>query len=179
MSSGQINLISEKRQGSFKEQQRIKILKFFALGCLGFVAFISVITFLLTTAVPLNKIKKEQENTNVSLSSLQGKSAKLYTVNERILHISKILKNRRDYSLLIDSVLKNVPTEVSINSVDIDDKDLLITVNSFSLKQINQFLNNFSDLSEDGKIFSKVTIKNLSSNRSNGTYTISLKATLI
>lgn len=179
MNSGEINFISGGKKGSFREQQRTKIFKFVALGSLGFVASISIITFLLTALLPMGSIKEEQNRTRRETSSYQAKFAKLHTVNERIMHISEILKKRKNFPSLIDKVLTNIPSDVSIVSMNMDEKELLITANSFSLKQINQFINNFSQLAEEEKSFNKIFIDNLSANHKSGTYSISLKVSLI
>lgn len=174
-----INLLQQKDDQLIKKQERLKILKLTAGISLAVVAFLSIIIFILNMQFSVTSIKNEQNSIINSISSLKDKSAKIVLVNDRIKGISEILKQRKDYSGLIEKVLVLVPSRAKITSFEISKDTLSMTVSSNSLLSINTYLNDMIKLSQDEKLIKSLAIKGITVNFKTGEYNLSINATVL
>lgn len=174
-----INLLQQKDDQLIKKQKRLKILKLTAGIFLAVVAFFSIIIFILNTQFSVSSIKKEQNSVINSISSLKEKAAKIILVNDRIKGTSEILSKRRNYSNIIQTVLKSVPSEAKTASLDINKDTLNMTVSSNSLLSINTYLEDMIKLSQEGKLIKSLAIKGITVNLKTGEYNLSISTTIL
>lgn len=174
-----INLLQQKDDQLIKKQKRLKILKLAAGISLAIVAFFSIIIFILSTQFSVSSIKKEQNSVINSISSLKEKAARIILVNDRIKGTSEILSKRRNYSNLIQTVLKSVPSETKTASLDINKDILNMTVSSNSLLSINTYLEEMIKLSQEGKLIKSLAIKGITVNLKMGEYNLSISTTIL
>ncbi|RJQ24929.1 hypothetical protein C4577_06680, partial [Candidatus Parcubacteria bacterium] len=119
-----INLLQQKDDQLIKKRKRVKILKLAAGISLSLVALFSIIIFILNMQLSVTSIKSEQNSIINSISTLKDKAAKIILVNDRIKGISEILKQRKNYSNLIETVLASVPSGAKITSLEINKENL-------------------------------------------------------
>ena len=173
-----INLISNQDRESVEKRKRVKIVRVIAIIALFFTAFISILTFALNQQISLSGLKKEQNSILQSMSLLSNRSAKLYFVNDRLKNILEILKQRKSYISIVNTILGDIPSEVSATALEVDKDNILLTVSSNSLFPMNKFLNNFIDLSFKKHLVKDVTIETLTIDKEGG-YSLSVKAKLL
>jgi len=176
--STDINFLLKTDEESLKRRKRIKILNAIAIISLIIVVSISLGIFVLIQAANPLSIKNEQNVVLGKISQFQTRQAKLFAVNDRIENIDKILKIRKDLSNTMNELLAKVPSGMSINDFEIDDKSVIISGRSNSLYAIGEFINNLSNMAYQKGIIKSLTLNSLSLDLSSNTYQVSIKSDL-
>jgi hypothetical protein len=176
--SANINLLLRTDEESLKRKRRIKILNFAAVISLMIVGLISLSLFMLIQVVSPESLGKEQENALREISQFQSRQAKLLILNNRVENIDKILKIRKDLSKTTNSLLAKIPSELSIDDFEVDDKSVIITGQSKSLFVIGEFINNLTDMVRNKEIIKSLTLNSLALDEGKNTYQISIKSDL-
>ena len=177
--SNDINLISNKDAASLNAKKRLKQIRIIAIASLVVVALLSIIIFIINSQTSLSGIKKDQNSTIQSISYLNKKSAKLAIINNRLKDISDIMEKRKNYTNTINTLLQLMPPGVSTTTLELSKKDVVLIVHSNSLLSIDKFLNSIIDLSSKKQVISSVIIESLIINQKTGSYSLSLKTTLL
>jgi len=171
-----INLVKGDTRENLGRAKRTFILRIISIVFLSFIFFLSVVLFLLNLRVSVNSIKKDQAATLRSISLEKNKFAKLNLINDRLKGIRDILRDRKNYTNTLDTLLSQIPQGVTTSSLRIEKKDVTLTVNSLSLLPINRFLNNIIDLSVKKSVVKDMTIESLTIDSKTGIYSLSVKA---
>lgn len=174
--STNINLLLHADEKSLKQKKRIKILNLAAVVSLVSVGLISLSIFILTQAINSSSVRKDQEDISRLMSQFQDRQAKLFVLNNRIENISKILKIKKDLSKITGSLLVKIPSSMSIDNFEVNDKSIIITGQSKSLSVIGEFINNFTDMVRKKEIIKSLTLNSLALDLSKNAYQISIKS---
>ncbi len=174
-----INLISNKDASALKEKKRLKQVRTAAIGSLVTVAIVSILVFVINSQSSLASIKKDQNSTLTNISYLNKKAAKLAVVNSRLKDISAILEKRKNYTNAINTLLQLMPPGVNTTTLELEKNDVTLIVNSKSLLSLDKFLNSTIDLASKKQVITGVKIESLTVNTKAGTYSLSIKATLL
>ena len=174
--SESINLVSGKSYQLEKELKRLKIIRIAAVTSLVFVSFISILLFIITVTLPISAVKKDQQQTLSNIGVLDKKLIKFSLINDRINNISDIMKKRKNYSLISDSLFSKAPSNLSIDDFSIESDKVNLTVSDTSLITINQFIDDIIIFGDTGKIIKNVSIQSLILNVSSGKYSLSMQA---
>jgi len=174
-----INLISNKDVASLKAKKRLKLTRTIAIASLVIATLLSIIVFIINTQTSLSSIKKDENSTLQSISYLNKKTAKLAIINNRLKDISDILEKRKNYTSAINTLLQLMPPGLSTTTLELSKKDVLLVVHSNSLLLIDKFLNSIIDLSSKKQVISSVTIESLTTNQKTGSYSLSVKTSLL
>lgn len=173
-----INLLVGKDANYLRQKKLLSLVRIIAFTSLGIVAILSVIVFFLNSQFSLASVKSQEDAVLQNLSSFSKKQAKLFIVNNRITNIATILNRRADYYKILSLILDRVPTDVSINRIEIDKKKISLTVSSNSLSPINILINNFVDMVRKKETITSLVLNSLTLNAKTGRYSISLDASL-
>ncbi len=148
---GDINLAIGQTKGSSKKQ-RIQLVKIVSYTVLIIVAISSLITFFINLQLSLNSINKQQTQILQSLASNDATAVKLYLLKSRLDDVSAIINNRKKFNDQAKTILSLVPENVTVTSIHIDDNGISVGVDSKSLLDLNNFLNNCLKLETDHKL---------------------------
>jgi hypothetical protein len=173
-----INLLLCTDEESLKHKKRIKTLNSFAIGSLICVGLISLGIFVWVQAINLESIRKEQEDVLTKMSGLQSRQVKLFVLNNRVENINKILETRNDLSKTANDLLTKIPSNLSVDNFEVDDKSVAISGQSKSLAVIGEFINNLTDMVYKKEIIKSLTLNSLMLNEGRNIYEISIKADL-
>jgi len=176
--SANINLLLRTDEESSKRKKRIKILNFAAVASLMGVGLISLSLFILIQVINPKSFRKEQEDVLMKISQFQSRQVKLIVLNNRIENIDKILKIKKDLSKTMSSLLTKIPSKLSIDDFEVDDKSVTITGQSKSLFAIGEFINNLTDMVRNKEIIKSLTLNSLILDEGRNTYQISIKSDL-
>lgn len=177
MSSIDINLAGVGPAISAKNKKLVRLRR----GSLAFIVMVgalSVILFVLNLFSPLNSIKKEQDGLLASITASQEKAVKIAIVNERASSISKIYKERPDYTNVLDLAVRNISEGVTTSGLNIDESSVTITVSSSSLLSLNNFLNSLIDDASQNSQVKSVSMESLSASDISTFYLMSVKINL-
>lgn len=174
-----INLVPGKRKIALEQKKLVARLRLFSIILLALTVFSSVLLFFLKLQSTLPSLQREKNMLLTNLTLLSQKSAKLLLMKNRLNEVAIIEKKRQRLDELIGSVLEGVPVGVSLGSLNIDKKTVLITASSSSLSSVNIFLDRLVDKVVKGKIFSKITLDGLSVDSKANRYIIALTLELL
>lgn len=174
-----INLVTGKSFDLEKQQKRIKIAKVVAIFSLTVVVLISLILFLITFFLPISSVKKTEQETLTNISLLHKKLVSFYLVKDRIDNIATTIDKRENYGIVSSAVLQKVPSQLSIETLSIDDKILTVVVTGTSLIPINQVIDDLVVMSNQKKLIKNLLIQSLSLSAQTGRYSLSLQADVL
>lgn len=173
-----INFVLPKGQEFLEQQKRAKTINLIATSFPIMVGIISLILFLITQAINPVSIKEQQEETINKIAKLQDRKIKLFIVNDRLDNISELLKGRRNFADNISTLLSRMPSQVSLENLEIDDKQILITASSVSLRSIDEFINNLIVMAEEKEVIHSLFLDSLTFEEGKNNYLVSLKSEL-
>ncbi len=177
MSSKDINLVS---QTGFtpKKDKRLNGLRRVAIVLICLVGLVSIFAFILNLASPLNSIKKQQDLALASINAKQQTAVKIAIINERVSSISKIYKDRPDFTQVLNLVLSKVTSDMTTSGLNIDESSVTVTLSSPSLLPLNNFLNSLIDSAKKSDEIKSVSLDSLSVSDSSLSYLMSVKIQL-
>jgi hypothetical protein len=172
--SNSINLITPQKEGLERRQRTVKILRIISISFLLATFLLSLILFIISSRLSISDIKKQENSASDSLGLVHNKFAKLILVKDRMDNIQIIIKQRKNYQNLINSILKVVPQDSSINSLGIEKDKITLIVSSPSLLSINKFLDDIVTFSKNKKVINNVIINSLTVDQGLGRYILSV-----
>lgn len=171
-----INLLKKE---SRTQEKRVKILRIISVVAAGTVAIFSIALFVFNRQSTLDPIKREQNVVLQNLSFLSEKEAKLSLLNDRLNNLENILGFRKNYIKSVNSIIDELPSDVSTTSLSLDKDGILLIASSNSLSSINTFLNSLIDLSEKKHLIKDLIIESLTVGTTGIRYSLSIKAKLL
>lgn len=174
-----INLVRAQDRENLQRRKKIFILRAISITFISFVGIVSIILFILYARISVSSIKKEQALAAQNIVLQKDKLAKLNLLNDRLRGIKEILKERKNYTTTLNSLLEQVPVGATTSSLSINKSSVSLTVTSSSLLPINKFLNNIVDLYTKKHLIREIVIESLTVDTRSGTYSLSVKAKTI
>lgn len=173
----EINFVTVQKQIiSPSEAAKIQKARYFAFGSLFIVALLSIMLFIGIAFSPLDSLKNEENTLLSTITGMHDKYTKMLLLNQRVTEISQLLNTRPSYDKTIDSLLKQAPTSVSLQSVNINNGTMTAKVISSSLDDINTFLTNVQ--TNDKTKFKKIVITDVDLIQDQAVYACTLTVTL-
>lgn len=174
MNKSQINLVSMQRSNSL-ERNRVVILRSLSIIFLSFVAFFSILLFILGSRISVENVKRQQKEALQKITLLKERAAKYTLLNDRLRIIKTLVVSRKDPKLTLDSILGQLPPQVNVRGLTVDRDGVTLSITSNSLLPINEFLSRVTTNLEK-KVIREMTIEGLTIDSQTGIYTLSLKA---
>lgn len=173
-----INLIRSKTQTPFAVLlDKISIIRLLSFGTLFIVSALSICFFLLVSFSPLPNIQKEEKQKIAVLQSLRTRTSTLLGVQDRLINIQTFLPARPNLDRFIQSLKKQLATDLSMDTLQIDHKTIDITVSTPSLESLNSFLTSLEKNDSD-PLYSRVTVNQLMTDIKSNKYIVRLSLNL-
>ena len=173
-----INLILPKDKEFVERQKKGKALNTIAIVFPILIGIISLAVFLITQAINPTAIRRQQDETINEIAKLQDKKIKFFIVKDRLGNIDSILKNRINFAENINNLLSKTISGVSLVNLDIDNKQVVLTLSSFSLKSLDEFINSLIVMVEKKDTIRSLKLDSLTFNEIENEYLISLSSDL-
>ncbi len=161
-----INLLYSKRRGALGALTRkIKIIRFIAISLLLVAGVMSVSVFLLVLASPLPRLKQEENTLLESLSRQHEKITKQTLIVNRLDEISQIVTKRpkfRDFMLIFT---KDIPKELEIASLEVEQKTLKITLETKSLPSLDTYIETLKRIGKEDKRVARIIMNSFGSSK--------------
>lgn len=170
-----INLI-EGEKTNLARKKRIFILRILSLVFVFSVAFFSILLFIINSRISLESVKREENSTLQKILFFKDRSAKFNLVSDRLKNITALLNSRKKYTVVLNTILQQVPSDVRLTGFTINKDDVLVTAASVSLLSINKFLDSFTSISQQKHAVKDMVIEGLTLDRQTGIYSLSIKA---
>lgn len=168
-----INLVTNTDKTG-RNSKRVKNLRYFSFIFLFLVAVSSFLLFIINIRLSVNSVRNEQEQVINSLGNFDQTASRVIALNTRLNEIDKILQNRKEYQVIVDSVIANLSENITVSEFSIDDSEFRLIVLSTSLLQLNDFLNKTLELQSQENVES-INLENLSIVQNQFTMTIVIK----
>lgn len=175
----EINLIKKQKKDHEQQLRTAHIAQAVAVLSVLLLLASGIVLYLLKQSYNTQALETEQTQAQAAIQSMHPKAVKLLLTRDRISSIEKILKQRGAFNQATNEILSRVPSDVSLKSFSLDGSKLTITATSASLNSIDQLIQGLVAISGPKKLLSTVMLDGLSTNISDGTYTVNLEATQI
>ncbi len=176
--SDNINLISQKTKGFEQQKKIVKRLHIVSIVCLSLVLLVSIILFTLKLGSNQTSLDKEKDSLSTDISRLSSKIVKLLFISDRLTGISDIISKRPIIEKIILSLTSEMSKDMTIDSLNIKDKEVSLSVASASLLTLGNFLDRIKTQAIDKKSFTKITLENLALQEKTGNYLLSITINL-
>ncbi len=174
-----INLLPKKEGVNLENDQAALILRRISLGILSLTVLTTVFLFVLVIQSPLSRTKQEENALLTKLGEFKIQISRSVIIDERLLAIASILRQRNHFEKYIQAILDTVPLSVSITSLEVDKKTIQMTGNSPSLSEVNAFLDSLVTIQKDKKLIASVFLESFSSDAKSGKYYFTVKITIL
>lgn len=174
-----INLLLKKDEEKLNKKRQLRFLNIIAFTSILIVGLLSIIIFLFISGVNSGSLKKQEEDTLRKITSLKDKHAKLFILKYRIKNIAEILNAKKDLPKKSSTLIGQMPRDLSIGNLNIDEKTTSISFSADSLSDIARFIDNLVSLAKRKELISSLTLSYLIFDDIQNTYSVSLKADLL
>lgn len=178
MNSG-INLVSTHSEAIEREQKILLAIRLIAAILLISIALISILAFIITTQIPLDRIKSEQSQTLNQISAQSSKLSNYFLIKDRLSNVNSLLNSRVDYTQSINSIFSKIPEEMEVESMSIESKTIEMQMSSSSLQSIDQVINSLVEMGSEGKIIKSVKLDSITLNAGVGRYSLDFSAEIL
>ncbi len=177
--SEKINLLARRKKNVKLQSKSEKTFKLVSLVCLVLVVVTTLSLFVLKLTSPLQALETEEKKLLTDLQGLYPKTIKLLIIKNRLAAIETILKKRPDLVKTINIVQEKKPQAIVASSFEVSGTGVTLAATSTSLAAVDQYLTALVAIANEKKVFSSVTLENLSFDPKKGTYSFSLDIALL
>ena len=157
-----INLLDpNKKTASFISVQNFQMMRLVVIGLLFIVSVSSVILFILVSLSPLPALQKQEQTLNQTLSQSRSEIAMIALVHERTSSITTFLSQRQMLDQTIELIESKFSGDMKVTSLQMTNSGTVITVESSSLQNLDNFLNGLIVFVQQKKGFSQATLVDL------------------
>lgn len=171
-----INLLLRTKTDRAKRSKIPRLLRLASIISIVAVLLMSFILYVLSKQLSLEPIKVKQDAVINNINFLKNKQAKLIVINGKLDDISRIIAKRPRFDSNINTILPKVPGGVSSKSLTLNKQKLAFRVESSSLKNIDDFINNFTDMARSKSLIKDLTLGGLSLDPTSGNYSLNIEA---
>jgi Tfp pilus assembly protein PilN len=174
-----INLLVDKKNQRLGRGGTLRILRLSAIVLLFIIASSSIILFILIALSPLPNLKAQERLARITLSQEHTDMAKLFLIKERVAAVEQILAKRRMYDRPLEIIQSLLPNGVEVEALKVEKNTVSLTVSSKSLTLLNTFVASLTGEVNQKKVFSQLSMGNLSIEATKNRYLVTLVLLLI
>ncbi|OGH18471.1 MAG: hypothetical protein A3F31_01670 [Candidatus Levybacteria bacterium RIFCSPHIGHO2_12_FULL_38_12] len=156
-----INLLPSKKGGLDKQKRILKLLRTVSIVVLVFLFTSFVTLFFINRQFSPDKVKQEERVVLANYSAINSRMAKLFLIHDRLSEIDRILSRRVPFEAKTTEIKKQVPRDMSIDSMRITPSLMEMTATSVSLSSINSMLDNFTQMANEKNLFKSVVLNGI------------------
>lgn len=171
-----INLVSNRNEAIERERKALLALRIIAVFLLSSIAIVSILAFIITTQIPLSKIKDEQTQTLANITSSSKKLSSYFLIKDKLTNISSLTSIRSDYIKPIDLIFSKIPESLRVDGLNIEEDLIEIEISGPSLQPMDEVIKSLVAVGTEGKIIKSVKLKSLDLNSQANRYTIAFTA---
>jgi len=174
-----INLLLKTKTEVAKKLKLSGLLKIISITSVVVIVLLALSLYILSRLLSLEPIKEKQNAVISNINLLKNKQAKLIIVRNKLDNAAQIITKRPKFDSDIRTVIAKVPSEVSSQSLNLDKQKLTFNVASNSLKQINDFINNFTEMARSKNLIQDLTLGGVNFDPKSGSYSINIEGSML
>lgn len=171
-----INLVSNRNEAIERERKVLLALRIIAVVLLSSIAIVSILAFIITTQVPLSKIKDDQTQALASIASSSKKLSSYFLIKDKLTNINSLTSIRSDYIKPIDLIFSKIPESLRVDSLNIEQDLIEIEISGSSLQPMDEVVKSLVAVGTERIIIKSVKLKSLNLNPQANRYTIAFIA---
>lgn len=171
----EINLLPKRQMGFFQEERTIMMARAVTILSALLVVSSFVGVFFLGRNYSIQNVEAQQNQVRAQLRTMQGKITMDMLLVDRIKHIQKILGTRILLGQRVATIQKQLPKDVTLESITITNTSIVLSASSTSLSSLKSFLDNLTAMTEKKVLFKKLTINNIVVNAKTGVYLVNVQ----
>lgn len=176
--SNSINLLRGSKTKKFREEKYIRFLRVISILSLLLVGGVSAVLFFLHANIPVSVVEREEASQKKTFGQLLDTATKLLITQKRIKDITTIIDKRELLDTVLGDLVQTIPENTDITSLALDGKNFSLTVSSPSLSSLDTVITGLVAMTDEKKIFSKITLEGLSIDPKENNYVVSLSGNL-
>lgn len=166
-----INLLDpNKKNTSTFSMHHLQMMRIIVVSLLFIISVSSVILFILVAISPLPVLRQQEQSLQQSLSLSKSDIVKLALVKERTDAISQFLVKRQKLDQTLGLIESKFSGNTKVTAIQANSTGTIISVESGSLEDLDNFLNGLIVLVQQKKDFSQVILIDLSNDPTNSDY---------
>lgn len=173
-----INLLAHKKGNIFSSERTLARVRLIAVSCVGLLISSGIGAFLLTHINTPESLKAQQTVLTQQLMQSKNTAVAQLELLDRLNHIQTIINNRSSLQDNIAAIEKQIPDGMTVNTLELDSKQLNMSVSSPDLTAIDKLISNMTNLLHAQKIIKSMTITDVSADQKTGRYILSIGAKL-
>lgn len=154
-------MVDKRNKVLMPANDRLRILRFGAIGILFIVGASSVIISMLIVFSPLPQLRLAEQKARADLAAFKLDMNKLVFVNERGDSIRKIIEKRPSYDKKLDIVQSKMQGDVTLEGISIAKKKYTFKFYSKNLASLDGLLNGLTSITGKGRDFLRVYLTSL------------------
>ena len=174
--STNINLLVRTDKETARHKKRVRLFNFAAIVSLIVVGLVYFGIAVLIQVVNPGSIEKEHQDLLGKMAKLQNREKTLFTLNNRIENIEKIMKASDTISTKANSLFAKIPNQLSLDNFELDNKSVIIVGQSNSLSAIGEFISNLTDMARKKEVIKSLTLNSLNLDADKNIYNISVRS---
>lgn len=176
----EVNLLgNSSKNTTLVPTKKLQTMRAFATILLFIISASSIVLFILVALSPLPELQRQEKTLREQLAASHAEMGKLALIDERVTNVSEILKHRRQFDKLLDLVQSTMAKDVRISSLRVDKNIIVLTVQSSSLKSLDNFLSGLIQAVQNKQGFSQVTLNDLTTEAATNNYTVTLNLVML
>ncbi len=145
--------------------------------CIVVISIVAV--FLIGRSYSVSDAQSQQDAMHARLQLVHGRIIKDLTLVERVSRIQTVLKTRSLLTGTLAILQKQIPQNVSLETVSITATTVTMLVSSNSVSDLQTCIDSFTKLVDKKVLFSKLTINNVVVDAVSGRYTVNMQGSLL
>lgn len=172
-----INLLIDKHNTKVFDatKNRLKVLRFTAIGLLFIVGVISVVLSILIFFSPLFELRLEEQKAMSDLAKFQLDINKLAFINDRSNSINEIIDKRSSYDKKLNIIKTEMQSDVTLDDLSIIKTKYILKFSSKNLLSLDKLLNDLASITGAGRDFSRIYMSNLSMDGKNKRFVLDVE----
>lgn len=173
--SNEINLLNKtKIQRNSSQKKSVKILRAISLVLLTFTVFCSLTLFFVSTRSTLSDLRAEESRGIENLQKQSSLLAKYLLIKERAGKLDPILSKRINLDRTIEQLQGQIPVDVIIDSLSVDQKNISVALTSQSVLALNKVIDDIS-LRNTKNTYKTIIIDGITYDKLKNNYLLAIK----
>lgn len=175
-----LNLLEpNKTTGPGNLLHHLQVMRIITIGLLFIISVTSVVIFILVSISPLPGLKNQEQTLEETLQQSRNDIVTLGIVNGQTTAISMLMNNRETFNIPLSLIKYYISSDMRVTTIQADNKTITVTVESQSLQSLDTFLNGLIGYVQEKKVFSNVTLVDLTTDQSNNTFALTVQLDLL
>lgn len=175
-----VNLLEpNKNAGPGNLLHHLQLMRIITISLLFIISATAVIVFILVSISPLPGLKNQEQSLEQTLLQSKSDIVKLSLVNDQTNAISMLMTSRETLNVPLSMIKYYISSDMTVDTIQVDDKTITMTVESQSLKSLDTFLNGIIGYVQEKKVFANATLVDLTIDQSNNAYALTVQMDLL